>query len=143
MPSNNVAFDVKDILVAAGVGMFGSNSGWSIFIGIEPDMPIETVTLYDTPGDAPHPRWLLDYPRFQVRTRSLSYDAGYKKAEHCKSALLGFPSQDFNGSRYVGIYTVLDTHFLNTDSKGRSIFINTWRCIREPMPAVGDHRLPL
>jgi hypothetical protein len=141
---NAPSIDMKNYLVTNGVGTFGQNptaSGWSIFIGKEPDRPDNTVTLYDTPGDAPNPKWLLDFPRFQIRVRNNKYELAYNKAEEVKSWLLGLPSQDLGGIRYVGIYVVIDTHFLQTDESARSIFVSTWRIIREP--AAGQHRRPL
>jgi hypothetical protein len=73
--------------------------------------------------------------------RSKSYAAAYNKAEEVKDKLLGLPSQDLSGIRYVGIYVVIDTAFLMTDQEGRAIFTSTWRVIREPV--TGDHRRPL
>lgn len=140
-----ITLDMKDVLEAYNVGTFGNgggiSGGWPIFIGSEPDMPNDCITLYDTPGTAPNPKWLLDYPRFMARVRSHSYEQGFAKAEELKGALLGLPSQDINGIRYVGIYVVTDTYFLQADGKGRSIFVNTWRTIREPIE--GEHRQPL
>lgn len=136
--------DMVDLLEAANVGSFGgpnASGGWPIFIGSEPDSPNDCITLYDTPGGAPNPKWLLDYPRFLARVRSKDYEQGFAKAEELKGALLGLPSQDIGDIRYVGIWVVADTHFLKADEKGRYIFVNTWRTIREPIE--GDHRRPL
>jgi hypothetical protein len=129
--------DVKDILNAASI----SGGTWPLFIGSEPADPNNCITLYDTPGESPNPKWLLDFPRFMVRLRSTDYVAGFNKIEEVKEALLGLPSQTIGDIRYVGVWVVLDTHFLLADSRGRSIFINTYRSIREP--ATGTYRLPL
>lgn len=140
-----VTIDIKDILETYNVGTFGSHAGvstgWPIFIGSQPEAPHNVITLYDSPGSAPNPKWLLDYPRFLAQVRSTDYQQGFAKAEELKSALLGLPSQDINGIRYVGIWVSVDTHFLKADEKGRYIFVNTWRTIREP--SVGEHRKPL
>lgn len=141
---SSIVSDIKDMLEAQNVGTFGgptSSGGWRICIGSEPDEPNSVITLYDTPGDAPNPKFLLDYPRFLVRTRAKQYEQAYAKAEEIKSVLLGLPSQTIGGIRYVGIWVVTDTHFLKADQKGRSIFVNTWRVIREPN--TGMHRIPL
>jgi len=144
---NSPTFDAKDLLVAAGVGKWGTSGpadAWPIYIGQEPDgakIANDIITLYDTPGGSPNPKWLLDQPRFLVRVRAVKYDDGYQKAEQVKSTLLGLPSQDINGIRYVGIWCVQDTFFLQADSKGRYVFVNTWRVIREPNE--GAHRRPL
>jgi hypothetical protein len=140
-----VTRDIVDLLIAAGVGSFdssGESSGdWPIRIGGEPDRPNEVITLFDTAGAAPNPKFLLDFPRFSVRVRATDYDQAYAKAEEIKGAILGLPSQDLNGIRYIGIYCVLDTFHLKADEKGRHIFVNTWRIIREPVE--GEHRQPL
>lgn len=129
--------DVRDILATAGI----TTVTWPLYIGSEPSDPNNCTTLYDIPGEAPNPKWLLDFPRFMARTRSASYVEGYNKAEEIKDALLGLPSQTIGDIRYDGIWVVLDTYFLMADTRGRSIFVNTFRCIREP--SVGTNRLPL
>lgn len=143
MSNRPITYDMLTILEQFDVGRFGPSpvSGWPIFIGSEPEQPNDCITLYDTPGDAPNPKWLLDFPRFMIRVRSERYGDGFAKAQEARSALLGLPSQDINGVRYDGIYVVTDTHFLSADRHGRSIFVSTWRVIREPV--TGDHRRPL
>lgn len=145
MTTRPPTMDVLDILLTAGVGVtldtYAQSGGWPIAIGSEPDRPNEVITLYDIPGSSPNPKWLLDYPRFQVRVRSTAYDQAYQKIEEIKSQLLGLPSQDIGDIRYVGIWVVTDTHFLQADNQGRSIFVNSWRTIREP--SQGEHRKPL
>lgn len=145
MSERPITRDIVDVLEIFNVGTFGTSagasSGWPIFIGSEPEQPNDCITLYDTPGEPPNPKWLLDFPRFMARVRSHSYEQGFAKAGELKGALLGLPSQDINGIRYVGIYVVMDTYFLQADDKGRSIFVNTWRVIREPTE--GEHRQPL
>lgn len=140
-----VTMDIVGLLEAANVGTFGSalgtSSGWAIFVGSEPDKPDDCITLYDTAGDPPNPKWLLDYPRFLVRVRSHDYQQGFAKAEELKDVLLGLPSQDIGTIRYDGIWVVTDTQFLQADQQGRSIFVNTWRTIREPK--TGTNRKPL
>lgn len=134
--------DMQGLLITANVGVAGGSAGaWPIFLGSEPDDPNDVITLYDIPGEAPNPKWSLDYPRFMVRVRSVSYLQAYTKAEEIKATLLGLPSQDIGAIRYVGIWVVTETHFLKADDEGRSIFVSTWRIIREP-PAVGN-RQPL
>lgn len=140
------SIDMKNLLLLTPpLGTFGQNpsqpNGWSIYIGSEPDTPDRTVTLYDTAGEAPNPKWLLDFPRFQVRVRAVKYEDAYNQAEAVKSRLLGLPSQDLGGIRYNGIYVVIDTAFLMKDDKQRFIFTSSWRIIREPV--VGQHRRPL
>lgn len=135
--------DMRGLLVAAGLGVVGGNNPWSIYLGSEPNSPDDVVTLYDTGGDPPNPKFLLDEPRFQVRVRGNSYKAAYDRATAIKDALLGLPSQDINGTRYEGIYVVLDVGFLRADTEGRSIFVTSYRIIREPNQVAGQSRVPL
>jgi len=141
--SNAPTEDVKDLLVNAGIGTFGGEADWSIYIGSEPNKPNNIITLYDTPGIASNPKFRLDEPRFQVRVRSKNYNIGFQKAIEVSAQLQGLPSQTFNGTRYEGIWVVLETNFLKADGEGRSIFVTTYRMIREPNEITGDHRVPL
>jgi len=141
--SNTPTVDVKDLLVAAGIGTFGGTAKWSIYIAEEPDFPSDVITLYDTPGPPSNPKFRLDEPRFQVRVRSNKYNEAHLKAEEVKAQLMGLPSQTFNGTRYEGIWVVIETAFLKQDGKGRSVVVTTYRMIREPNEIVGDHRVPL
>lgn len=132
---------IRDLLVAANVGTANPAGPWPIIIGSIPDNTLDVIVLFDAPGGAPNPKWRLDYPAFMVHVRSLNYEAGYEKAQELRSALLGLPSQDVNDIRMVGIWVVVDTHFLQADTKGRKIFVSTWRTITEPTS--GTHRQPL
>lgn len=142
--SNATSVDMKDLLVAGSVGAFGGTADWGIFIGREPatpEGPENCVTIYDTPGEAPHPKFLLDYPRFQVRVRSASYLDGYSKSNEIKSILLSLGPQTVNGTPYTGIWIVTDVSFLKSDERGRSILVTSYRAIREPIS--GANREPL
>lgn len=136
--------DMRDLLEGAGIIHWQggvSTGGWPLYIGSEPADPNDVVTLYDIPGPAPNPKFLLDFPRFMVRVRSDNYVQGFNKAEEIKDALLGLPSQTIGDIRYDGIWVVVDTHFLLADQRSRSIFVSTWRSIREP--STGTNRVSL
>ena len=133
--------DIRDLLIAAGVGVSGQTEDWSIFIGREPSSPNNCFTIYDTAGDTPNAKWLLDYPRFQIRTRGIDYNTAFQKAQAARDALLSLPSQDIGANRYDGVYVVSDTEFLKLDENNRTIFTSQWRIILEP--GSGTNRLPL
>ena len=141
--SNPVSLDIVNYLGTQGVGTLGASAGstWGIFMGHEPEVINPTITVYDTPGEAPNPKFRLDYPRFQVRVRSTVYLNSINKCQEVKDKLLGFPSGELGGTWYVGIYVVLDVSNLGADAKGREIAVCTFRVIREPN--TGDHRIPL
>lgn len=122
---------LKDFLVTEGIGVFGAATGWSIHVGVEPEEPDTTITLYDTPGEEPNPKWLVDYPHWQIRVRGApnSYLGGYNKAAEVKAAMLGLPSQELGGIIFAGIYVITDIFLLMNDKKGRPIFVTNWRGI--------------
>ena len=138
---------VKDLLVDAGIGVFGVPATvdlWPIFIGSEPDDLNgldNCLTIYDRGGEPPNPKFLLDFPRFQIRVRSNSYEDGWNKASEARELLLGLPSQTIGVVRYDGVYVTIDTRMLMADTKGRPIFVTDYRVIREP--ATGTNRVSL
>jgi len=130
----------KDLLVTAGVGTFAATSGWSINLGKEPTGPHTTITLFNTGGSVPNPKWLLDYPSFQVRVRGApgGYSAAWSKAAAVKDALLGIDSQDINGDRWVSVTMAGDINFIGMDQSNRPLFTLNFRMIVEP--ASGTNR---
>ena len=72
MVANGTAEDFSGILVTAGVGTIGATSGWRIGVAVEPDgsgIPDTTITLFDTGGFSPNPKWIIDEPSVQIRVR--------------------------------------------------------------------------
>lgn len=135
---------IRDLLVAAGVGVFAATSGWAIFIGREPANPVTTITIYDTGGFSPNPKWNIDEPTVQVRVRGSTgnFQAAYAKANAVKEALLGLPSQDLNGDRWVSVRQLGDIHNLGYDNSERPLFTINFRMIVEPLVGSG-HRTAL
>jgi len=133
--------DLKNVLVAAGIGTFGATSGWGIFIGKEPDKPNTAITLYDTGGYEPNPKWLQDNPTVQVRVRGTNYKTTLQKAKDARDALLGIGPNDFPASvttTYVGIWVSSDVGYIGSDDKNRFIFTFNLRITIEP--ASGAYR---
>lgn len=125
---------IKDKLVTASLGAFEATSGWSIFIGRETTSPDTAITITRTGGQAPNPKWLLDFPTFQVRVRGgkHNYSAAYDKAEAIKDLLLGITSQDVDGDRWVAINMLTDITFIGYDENDRPIFSLNFQMIVEP-----------
>ena len=117
----NVAVGIKDLLVTAGVGVFGATSGWGIYIGKAPVAPDSVVSILNSGGFGANPRWLLDFPSIQVMVRGdpNGYVAAQQKAQDVKDALLGLPSQDVNGDRFVSITMFGDIANLGFDENNR------------------------
>lgn len=135
---------VKDLLVAASVGVFPPTSGnWPIYISQLLDKPDNKIALYDTGGLAPNPKWLLDRPDVTAIVRSNSYADGYDKMRDVRDVLLGLPAQDINGDRWLGIVQVGEMAFTGYDKKERAQFTATFRIWVEPANRAIDNRLPL
>lgn len=131
---SNPSEGVKDLLVAGSVGAFGPGSGWRIFIAKEPTSPDTVVTVYDTGGLTPNPKWLLDFPSVQVRVRGAKgeYAAARVKAVEAKDVLLGIAAQTINGDGWRGINLVGDLVHIGFDQGERPMFTMNFALIIEP-----------
>ncbi len=134
---------IKDLLVAAGVGVFGASSGWGIFIAKEPEKPDSAVTIFTTGGPPPDPRYLLNYPSFQVRVRGNvnGYQEARTKIDACTDVLWGLPSQVINGDQWDGVTPIGDIVGLGYDSHNRPLMSFSFSLILEP--ATGTNRISL
>lgn len=133
----------KDKLVAASIGVFDTVGPWSVFLSKLPDSPDEVISLFDSGGLAPNPKWLLDYPDISVIVRGKTYQATFDKMKAVKDALLGLPAQVINGDRWDGVTQIGEFAFVGYDNKDRPQFSTTFRVILEPADAAGDNRSPL
>lgn len=139
----DVAEGIKDVLVTAGVGVFGATTGWGIFISREPDSDQDSViTIYNTGGEEPNPKWLLDFPSVQVRVRGDKgdYQGAHTKSIDIRDALLGLPSQLLNGDQWVAVNEIGSLNQLGYDSNDRPLFTLNYGLIVEP--AAGGNRIP-
>lgn len=132
-----------DLLVAAGIGAFNANTGWSITVSQLPDRPDSCITFFDIGGISPNPKFLLDQPSVQmmIRGNENGYEAAYAKAIAARNALLGIPAQIVNGDRWDGILQVGGLAFVNYDQKKRPMISVNFRVFLEP--ATGTYREPL
>jgi len=135
---------LRDLLVNAGIGTFEGSSAnaWNIWIGREPKLPDMAVVIARSGGTAPDPKWLLDYPAYQVRVRGPkgNYASALAKAEDVKDVLLGITSQDINGHRLVSITMPSDITFVGFDENERPHFTLNFRLITEPAPTALSNR---
>ncbi len=134
---------ISDLLVAAAIGVFNATSGWSIAISRQQDDPDTAITIYDYSGENSNPRYLLDFPRIQVRVRGdqSGYVAAFDKSVDIVNALLGLPSQDLNGDRWTAVNQVGGINAMGYDKKDRPEFTLNFALIIEP-PS-GTHRTSL
>lgn len=139
----DIVTDAKDILVAAAVGQeagLATEADWDIFAGKYPAEPNSLISINDTPGLPPNPKWLVDFPSIQIRVRGPKedYPAARAKAEEVKDAMLGLPSQDINGNRWTAVNMIGDIAPLGQDDLNRWQFTVNFALIIEPNS--GTHR---
>lgn len=121
---NSPSMDIKDILEAAGLGLtFGTN----LFIGQEPTIPDNCVTIFDAPGIPP--QLCLDrddayyYPSIQIRVRNRSYLTGYELVNDIKTELHGVGHETWNGTYYSVIKCAQEPFLLDYDDNNRPRFV--------------------
>ncbi len=128
--------DIRQKLIDAGV------SSSILFIGQEPDSPDGVMTIYDTLGDPANPRWLIDEPTFQIRSRSVSYETAYNQLLNARDILLGLPKTTISGTKYIGIWTKTDIASLQRDEEDRVILIVNFRMVRELSSGINRQPTP-
>jgi len=120
-------------------------SGWTIEIGALPDSPNKLITINDTGGTIPNPKWLLDYPSVQIMVRGEinGYLATFREAKAVKDLLLGVTSQNLNGDRWVSVLMNGDMAFIGRDESERPLFSMNFSLIIEPQSVTNSNRLAL
>lgn len=140
------AAQAQSLLVTASIGVLGGAVGsWPIFVGRLTTEPHAQIALYDAPGEAPNPKWLLDFPYFQAIIRGAvdDYGGAYLKAKAVKDALLGMDPQVVDGDRWDGVTGLGDVNFMRYDDSSRPLFTMNFRVILEPATNALTKREPL
>jgi hypothetical protein len=132
--ANSPAMVVKNLLVTANVGTFASTSGWSIHVSNLPNKPDTCIAVYDTGGQAPNPKFLLNYPGITITVRGAEggYEAAYDKATAVVNALIGLPSQTIGSDRWVSVTMRGGINFVGQDENKRPMFSLNFSLIIEP-----------
>ena len=125
MTQTSPAIDLRDLLISDGVTT-------PIHIGSEPSAPDECITLYNYDGEAPSPKFLLDFPRLQVRARANSYTTAYSNILEVFDLLAGRASFTQNTTRYTGILPASNISDLGKDASGRFILVVSLKMFVEP-----------
>ena len=141
---NSVCEDMKDILVADGIGTYPPSTGWGIDIGIEPVKPKTCITLYDTGGRSPSYAFdnsvkPLRYDSFQVRVRGDSYFTAHDKMEEVIESLAQKGSFDVTPSgelrtNYKNIFQSTEPLFLEKNESDGFIWVCDFYAVREEKP---------
>lgn len=131
------AFHAGEYLVAQGICVaVDTPAGWTLKVGKSVATPNKTITMYDTGGLPPNPKWAVDYPTIMatVRGEPNSYNTVWSKAREVRDALLGLPSQNLgdSGDRWVSVICPGDIGFIGYDDKQRAELTINFRLIIEP-----------
>lgn len=143
MANINPIEHIADLLVASAVGARNSQLPWGIFVGKRPVSPDSAITLYNSGGKNPNPKWLVDFPSVQalIRGAANAGAATYDKAREVRDVLLGCDSVTINGERLVSVTLIGDIATMGFDDNNRQMLAVNFSLIVEP--ASGNNRDPL
>ena len=121
---NAPSIDIKDMLEAWGDSSgftFGFTFTTDLFIGKEPILPKNCVTIFDILGFAPELNLTTqgyEYPSIQIRVRNVDYYDGWNICNEIKDSLHGRSHQTWNGTLYTVIYCSSGPALLDWDDNG-------------------------
>lgn len=129
---NPVSVDIKDLLEAeTDLGLeFATN----LFIGREPSMPNDCVTIFDVGGLPPAATLERTeryyYEIFQIRVRNTSYELAFAEIQAIYEALHGRANETWNSTYYTVITCSSGPAFLDWDENNRCRFIINFQAQR-------------
>lgn len=126
--------------------VINGSTGWTGKVGKLVSEPDKVAVFYDTGGQNPNPKWLLDYLTVQcvVRAKPNEYSEGWAKAREIRDCLLGMePITLGSGDRIDGITMMSDITFINYDDSQRPTFSMNFRVFWEPATNALTQREPL
>ena len=123
---NAPSVDIKDMLEA--VSALGLTFATNLFIGKEPPMPNNCVTVFDTPGFPPQATLGIGdddyyYPSVQIRVRNNDYLTGWALIQSILTSLHGRAQETWNGTLYSVILCSSGPVPLGWDENERIWFI--------------------
>jgi hypothetical protein len=123
---NATSVDIKDILEQDS--FLGLVYADNLFIGLEPNEPINCVVIFDTPGFPPQltldkVATIYEYPSVQVRVRNSNYIDGWNLIQSIMTSLHGRAQETWNGTLYSVIYCSSGPALLDWDDNRRPRFI--------------------
>lgn len=131
------------LLVTAGVVVTTPTPGsYLVRVGLLTEDSDALVSVYDSGGQNPSPKFLLEFPRIMccVRGAARDYSGAYAKVRAVKDVLLGLDPQVISGDRWSGVTGVGDITFLKYDDRDRPLFTVNFRIILEPGVSALTHR---
>lgn len=135
---NSLSIDIISILKTQNPDEFSDN----IFVGKEPILPNDCITIYDTGGVEQNPKLALDDATLQIRSRNIDYAKGFSKLSKVKLAIEGLGKTVLDNSVILGVWCNSNIAFMKYDVNDRAIFTINVRVIREPTAlSVGNRQL--
>ena len=121
------AVDIAGLLEAQGLG----TAGTTLFVGRDPGGTTLTISVYDTGGLPPNPKYSRDEPSVQIAVWGAAndYSGGYTKALAIKDYLLGLTSQTIGTKTYFAFNMRTDITFVGYDQNQRPQFTLNFRLI--------------
>ena len=120
---NSPSEDIKDMLDTTLGLIFKDN----LFIGREPILPKNCVTIFDTAGGAPQLTFTKNenyfYPSIQIRVRNIDYRDGWDLIQDIRTSLHGRAQETRNGTLYSVVYCASGPALLDWDENNRVRFI--------------------
>ena len=130
---NTASEDIKDLLEAES--SLGLTFSVNLFIGREPAMPNNTVTLFDSSGGGSMLTYTTNeryyYPDLQIRVRNVSYLTGMALAQdisdflHCRKEII-------NNTVYTLIRAIDSPFPLDWDENNRARIVVNFSLQRRP-----------
>ena len=133
---NSASQDVGQFLVDKGIGLFGGQSAFAIYVNNEPPEPDDVITLYDT--SSPPPARAMNttsvftkFTNFQIRTRGNDQKVTYAKLDTIIKTINNISAWIIiNSTRYMNFQPVTDILSLPQDDNERWIFVINYQTIR-------------
>lgn len=112
----------------------GGATGWVVKFGKQVPTPDKTITMFDTGGQPPNPKWAVDFVTIQalVRAGPNEYGVCWTKARAVRDALLGIDSVTVGSDRWVSVVCQGDVGFVGYDDRERPTCSVNFRVIIEP-----------
>ena len=119
-------------------GYLAANGHPSAGLGALPSTPDDAFALWEYGGQPPlHVKQsqsiIMEYPRFQLITRSKSYPTARLKAEYIYRLLTGFRGE-LSGVGYCRIHAMQSPYFMDRDDVARARFVCNFEAYKAPSP---------
>jgi len=136
---NPCSVDIKNILEAAGIGVFASTSSseYGIYIGQGADKPDNIIAVFDTGGSPINPISKDTAPEYigtdnvQIKVRSNSYQDAWRKAREVEEELDRKINITVGNVFYNVIYRTTTMVFDSYDEQNRAVWRQNYSALRQ------------